>query len=151
MWLAALPSPAKVCRAAVRPGRGSGMGPAVGLAPRGGHWNAGVSMLRWSGRRRPASNWGRLSWGWQGDAAPEAEGMTATASSAGKALHLRRIGIGGRIAAEFAVSSPREIYSTGRSTSRSSPAAPCFLLRAPAIGPAGRPAAHRRRRRRPTV
>ena len=50
MWLAALPSPAKDILRVVATQRGAvpleGVGAQLGLVPRGGHWNAGVSMLR---------------------------------------------------------------------------------------------------------
>jgi hypothetical protein len=50
MWLAALPSPAKdiLREVAAKPGTAAieDVAGRLGLAPRGGHWNAGVSMLR---------------------------------------------------------------------------------------------------------
>ena len=50
MWLAALPSPAKdiLREVAARPGAVpiEDVAGRLDLAPRGGHWNAGVSMLR---------------------------------------------------------------------------------------------------------
>jgi hypothetical protein len=50
MWLAALPSPAKDILRTVAARRGAvqveDVGAELGLATRGGHWNAGVSMLR---------------------------------------------------------------------------------------------------------
>ena len=50
MWLAALPSPAKdiLREVAAQPGTAAieDVAGRLGLAPRGGHWNAGVSMLR---------------------------------------------------------------------------------------------------------
>jgi hypothetical protein len=50
MWLAALPSPAKDILRTVASQRGAvrveDVGAELGLATRGGHWNAGVSMLR---------------------------------------------------------------------------------------------------------
>ena len=50
MWLAALPSPAKdiLREVAARPGATpiEDVAGRLGLAPRGGHWNGGVSMLR---------------------------------------------------------------------------------------------------------
>ncbi|MCW6512520.1 hypothetical protein [Lichenifustis flavocetrariae] len=50
LWLAALPSPAKdiLREVAARPGAApiEDVAGSLGLVPRGGHWNAGVSMLR---------------------------------------------------------------------------------------------------------
>ena len=50
MWLAALPSPAKgiLREVAAQPGTAAleEVAGRLGLAPRGGHWNGGVSMLR---------------------------------------------------------------------------------------------------------
>jgi uncharacterized protein len=50
MWVAALPSPAKDILQAVASHRGpiaiDDLAARLNLAPRGGHWNTGVSMLR---------------------------------------------------------------------------------------------------------
>lgn len=50
MWLAALPSPARdiLREVAAQPGTAAiaSVAGRLGLAPRGGHWNGGVSMLR---------------------------------------------------------------------------------------------------------
>jgi hypothetical protein len=50
MWLPALPSPAKdiLREVAAQPGTAAleEVAGRLGLAPRGGHWNGGVSMLR---------------------------------------------------------------------------------------------------------